>query len=392
MVSTLYAYLDSVKSEQVDFLKRLVNIDSGTYNKPGVDEVGMLCQAELAGLGFDVEVVPQKAFGDHVFARKTGASGHEILLIGHLDTVFPRGTLKERPFRIEGNRAYGPGVYDMKGGLAVMLFALRALKARSPETWRELGLRVILNSDEEIGSDTSGDLIAREAGQAGAACVLEPARPGGEYISQRKGVGVFKLTVEGKSAHAGSQPELGANAIAELAAKVTALQALTDYETGLTVNVGLIRGGQRSNVVPSFAECEVDVRVTNRPMIEQVQAELKRITERATVKGTRSKLRGEFKHHPMEFTPGAGRLFALLERAGAEIGLDVRHILTGGASDGNTTSQYTATLDGMGPRGNFAHSPDEYVEIDSLPERTKALARFLELWLQAEKDSKGGGS
>lgn len=319
-MSTLYTYLDSIRSEQLSLLERLVNIHSGTHNKPGVNEIGDVCRAELLALGFHVEVVTQREAGNHLLARKTGISGHEILLVGHLDTVYPKGTPQQRPLRIVGNLAYGPGVYDMKGGLTVM--TLKALKACSPRTWEELGIRVVLNSDEETGSDTSKDLIAREARKAGAACVFEPARPSGEYVRQRKGVGMFRLTVEGKAAHAGSQPELGANAIAEIAAKVTALHALTDYETGLTVNVGVIRGGERGNVVPAFAECQVDIRVPTRPMMEHVQAELKRITETVTVRGTKTTLTGGFKHDPMEFTPGVQRLFALLERAGAEIGVE----------------------------------------------------------------------
>jgi glutamate carboxypeptidase len=325
--------------------------------------------------------VPQTTCGDHVVGRKPGQ--RTVLLVGHMDTVFPTGTPAARPFRVEAGRARGPGVYDMKGGLVVMLFALRALAAHAPETWARLGLRVVFNADEETGSATSHDLIAAEARASQAACVLEPARPGGEYVSQRKGVGDFTLRVEGRASHAGTQPELGANAIADLAAKVSLLHGLTDLAAGLTVNVGLIRGGERPNVVPALAECEVDVRVTGQAQIDRFEAELRRIVATVHVSGTRASVEGRFAHLPMELTAGSRSLFDLLARATAEVGFETRHVATGGASDGNTTSRYVPTLDGLGPRGNFAHSPDEYVEVDSLPERAKALARFLELWVTA---------
>jgi glutamate carboxypeptidase len=249
-----------------------------------------------------------------------------------------------------------------------------------PRRGDRLGLRVVFNSDEETGSETSHDLIGAEARGAEAACVLEPARAGGEYVSRRKGVGDFVLRVTGRAAHAGTQPELGANAIADLAAKVTLLHGLTDLASGLTVNVGVVRGGARPNVVPERAECEIDVRVTSQAQIEWIEAELARIAAIVHVPGTTATVEGRFNHHPMELTPGSERLFATLASATAEVGFETRHVATGGGSDGNTTSQLVPTLDGTGPRGNFAHSPDEYVEIASLPERAKALARFLELW------------
>lgn len=381
----LFAYLDAAAGEQLQLLERLVNIDSGTYNKAGVDEAGDLLAGELKELGLPVTTHPQAELGDHVVGRKPGSAGWDLLLVGHMDTVFPTGTPQQRPFRLDGRRAYGPGVYDMKGGLVVLLYALRALRATNPGLWRELGLRVVFNSDEEIGSDSSRELIAAEARQAAAVCVLEPARPGGEYVRQRKGVGLFRLRVQGKAAHAGTQPELGASAIADLAHKVIALHGLTDFASGLTVNVGVIRGGERSNIVPGLAEADIDVRVTTLSMMEAVTAELQRIAGTVHVPGTTAALTGWFKHAPMEYTHGAQRLFAILEQAGAEVGFPVKSVATGGGSDGNNTARYTPTIDGMGPRGNFAHSPDEYVEIDSLPERTKALARFIERWLAAEK-------
>lgn len=384
-MSDLFKYLDEVAPQQLELLGRLVNIDSGTYDKAGIDEVGRVLAGELKELGLTVTFHPQAERGDHVSAYKPGTSGKTLLFVGHMDTVFPLGTVKERPFRVENGRAYGPGVLDMKGGDSCIIYALKALKATNPTLWAELGVRVVFNSDEEIGSGTSRELIAEQAKLSNAACVLEPARAGGQYVRQRKGVGMFQLTVRGKNAHAGAQPELGANAVADLAHKVALLHGLTNYQTGLTVNVGAIRGGDRANVVPDFAQCDIDIRVTSLAMIEEIQAELARIAAIVHVPGTSATLTGQFEHLPMEYTPAGERLFNILTKAGAEVGFQVENIATGGGSDGNNTSQYTPTMDGMGPRGNFAHSANEYVEIDSLPERTKALARFIELWLEAEK-------
>ena len=376
----MFSYVDSVRSEQLQLLRRLVNIDSDTFNKPGVDEAGTILATELDKLGLQVRVVPQREVGNHLLGYKPGTAGRDVLLVGHLDTVHLRGSALAHPFRIEGERAYGPGVYDMKGGLVVALFALKALQEKRPETWNRVGVRLVFNTDEETGSDTSRELIAEQARSAAAACILEPARKGGEYVSERKGVGTFTLTVQGKSAHAGAQPELGANSIAELATKVVALQGLNGSDAGFSVNVGVIRGGERANVVPALAECQIDVRVTAAAAMERAQAQLRRIAAAVSVPGTRAVLTGGFKHYPMTASPGQQALFRLLEKVGAEVGFAVRQVATGGASDGNTTSRYTPTLDGMGPRGDLAHSPDEYVEVDSLPERTKALARFIELW------------
>jgi glutamate carboxypeptidase len=384
-MSQLFTWIDNAAPTQLALLKQIASIDSGTYDKEGVDAVGRILQAELESLGFAVERHPQTAVGDHLCGYKAGTGKTEILFVGHMDTVYSKGTLAARPWRVEGDRVYAPGAYDMKGGLCTALYALKALKAEDPQTWERLGIRVVFNTDEETGSDTSKALIAREAGKAALACVLEPARSEGEYVRDRKGVGNFVLTVKGKAAHAGAQPHLGANAITDLAIKVAKLHALNDQSTGLTVNVGTIRGGERTNVVPDFAECAIDIRVTSIAMMETVQARMKEIAAEVAIPGTQATLTGDFKHAPMEYTPAMEQLFVYLTQAGKEVGYEVTKVSTGGGSDGNTTSQYTPTMDGMGPRGNGAHSVNEYVAIDSLPERTKALARFVQLWSAAQE-------
>jgi glutamate carboxypeptidase len=377
---SLYKYLDSKESQMMAFLETLVNIDSGSYDKPGIDKVINIMNARLEQLGFDTEIVELEESGNHVVGRKRGSSDKILLLLGHCDTVFPQGTASERPFHIDGNRAYGPGVADMKGGLTVMMGALDALKAEMPEVWDELGLVVVVNSDEEISSRTSRHVIEQEARRADAICVLEPARPGGEYVTQRKGHGTYHLRVTGKSAHAGVAPEQGASAIHELFQKGLALQALNDSAPGLKVNIGVTRGGMRPNVVADSAEAEIDVRIQTTEDIERIETAFRNVVSEQGIPGTHTELTGGIEFPPMLRTESSLRLFELVRLAGAEIGLSLDHIATGGASDGSYASQYAPTCDGMGPQGGAFHSPNEYIEIPSLVQRTKVLARFVTLW------------
>jgi glutamate carboxypeptidase len=379
-MTALYEYVDATADEQIDFVRSLVSIDSGTDDKAGVDRVGAILARELFALGFEVLSAPQDVVGNHVIARKSAGSGRDVLLVGHLDTVFPRGTAAARPFTIEAGRAYGPGVYDMRGGLGVLAYALRALRDAAPDTWRTLGIRIVLNSDEEPGSDTSREVIASEAQQAALACILEPARAGGEYVSARKGVSRYVVSVRGVAAHSGNQPHLGASAISELAAKIVALDALDGAEDGLTVNVGVLHGGTRVNMVADSADCEVEMRFPTLASMNLVEDCIRRVREPLAVPRTQAAVTGGLKQYPMEARVDQGPLWQLLELAGREIGFEVRRVATGGASDGNTTSRFVPTIDGMGPRGDYAHSPEEYIDVASLTERTKALARFLELW------------
>jgi glutamate carboxypeptidase len=382
-VSGLFAYLDGVHDEQIDLLRRMVSIDSGTDDKQGVDEVGRLLRFELDRLGLSTEAIPQRSVGDHLRAHKPGSSPREVLLVGHMDTVFPRGTVAARPFRLDQGRAYGPGVYDMQGGLAVLVFALRALREAAPHTWDHIGVRIVLNSDEEPGSETSRDLIAREAQSAALACVLEPARPAGEYVAGRKGVARYLVSVKGIAAHSGNQPQMGASAISEIGAKIAALDALNDFSTGLTVNVGLVRGGTRVNVVPDRAECEVEMRLPTTQSLELVGRTMEHVSETIAVPRTETTVTGGLMHYPMEPRSDMEREWQLLANACAEVGFGMKRILAGAASDGNTTARFVPTIDGMGPRGDRAHSPEEYIEVATLVERTKALARFLQLWHEA---------
>ena len=322
----------------------------------------------------------QEKFGDHVIGYKPGTGDHRILFIGHMDTVFSDGTARERPFRMEEGRAYGPGVADMKGGIVCLLYALEALKVIIPETYDRIAMDVVFNSDEEILSPTSRPVIEDRAKQAHTACVFEPARPGGEYVIQRKGVGKYIMRITGRGAHAGAQPEQGRSAIGELAHKIIALHALTDGETGTTVNVGVIRGGERPNIIAPDAYAEIDLRVPDAPTAEIIDKRIEEIARTATVADTTCEVTGGIQFPPMLQTPESKRLFEAVQEAGGILGLKLCGVLTGGGSDGNHAAQFTPTLDGMGPKGSGAHSDREYMEVATLTERSKVTALFLAKW------------
>lgn len=374
--------LDSWRDEQIEFLARLVNHDSGTDDVGDVNRVGAILAERLERLGFTVRRVVSDRFGDHLVGDKSGTGGKRFLFVGHYDTVFPSGTAKQRPFRIdEQGRAWGPGVYDMKGGLASVLYALRAHREAHTRAWEETNVTVVFNADEERLSLTSREVIETEAQRAHSVGILEPARPGGEYVMARKGAGTFYLEVRGKASHAGVQPELGASAIWDLAQKVAALHALTDLERGTTVNVGTVRGGERPNIVADRAFAEIDLRAWTPEEAEAATSAMREICERAHVPGTTARFWGQVQFPPWPpGLPGTMRLLEIMAGAGRELGVEVRAIKTGGGSDGNTTSGIAPTIDGLGPRGSRAHSDEEFVDIATLLERTKMIALFLDRW------------
>ncbi|HSB71276.1 MAG TPA: M20 family metallopeptidase [Candidatus Methylomirabilis sp.] len=374
-------WLEVHEQEAIRFLEALVNQDSGTYDRAGVNQVGDILARAYEDLGFSVGRIQQAEFGDHLLASHgTRTEGKSLLCVGHMDTVYPAGTAAARPFRIEGHRATGPGALDMKGGLTVLLFAFHALAETDSPAFRGTRFSVLVNSDEEVGSPSSRQVIGDLAQRHDAAVVLEPARPGGECVIGRKGVGHFRLEVFGRQAHAGSQPELGINAIWELAHKVCAVQALGDRERGTTLNVGVIRGGERSNVVPDYACADVDLRVWSLEEAERVGRALREVADRATVAGATAKLTGEISNPPWQTDDGTRRMLSLLQQAGSLLGIEVNGVTTGGGSDGSRTAQYIPTLDGLGPVGSQMHSPEEYLELPSLRERAALLAVLIETW------------
>ena len=368
------------QEEMVGLLRQLVEHESGTYDKPDVDRLGELLREQLNRLDFQTELLAQDQVGDHVLGRRPSRNGKQILLVGHFDTVFSHGTLAERPWRVENGRAYGPGVYDMKGGLTILLTALDALRKAGSPFWSETGITVFFNSDEEILSPTSAGPIDAIARECQTACILEPARPGGEYTFVRKGAGKFFMKIAGRAAHAGGQPELGRSAALELAHKTIALHGLNDPTTGTTVNVGVMRAGERSNIICPEAYAEIDLRALDPEAMESAIEAMRQLAVASTVPDTTTEFWGEPYFPPLPRKPVNERLFGLMREVAAEVGFEARDIVSGGGSDGNHTGQIVPTIDGMGIGGDGAHTEREFSVLASLPERAQALALFLHAW------------
>jgi glutamate carboxypeptidase len=344
----------------LELLGELVAIESPTGETAALRD---RLETELRTLGARVE-----RQGEHLRAELDGA-GPPLLLLGHLDTVWDRGTLARMPWRVEDGRAYGPGAYDMKAGLVVLLEALR-------HTTTARAVRIFLTADEEIGSLTARPLLEQAAEGAAAAFVVEPPSPAGDLKTARKGLGRFRIRVTGRAAHAGTNLRDGASAIEELAHQIVRLHELTDHETGTTVNVGVVSGGTRENVVAAEAEALIDVRVAqfaDRARLDEILGSLE-----PTVPGTSLELSGGWTRPPLERSPGSARLFAKAREHGLELGLDLHEISVGGGSDGNLVGAVgVPVLDGLGAEGGGAHADDEHVLIESLPVRAELLARIL---------------
>jgi glutamate carboxypeptidase len=317
------------------------------------------------------------------FSGRTG--GPRVLLIGHMDTVFDPGTAAERPFRIEDGVAYGPGVTDMKSGLLAGLYALKAIiDERGGLPFERLVF--IANPDEEIGSPTSTPHIRAFAAESDVALVLECARANGDIVSARKGILDLRLVIHGRAAHAGVEPEKGRSAILEAARIVAELHDLNGRWPGVIVNVGVIGGGTRPNVVPELCSLEVDVRGTSREALEAAEAEIRRIAEATEVADTSIGYEVMARWWPMEKLARSGRLVAHAQGIARALGFEVRDAATGGASDANTTSGMgIPSLDGLGPIGGNDHSPAEYLVVDSIVPRTTMLAGLL-LALAADRE------
>ncbi|TQF82490.1 M20 family metallopeptidase [Elioraea sp. Yellowstone] len=374
-------WLATQKQAMLDLLERLVNIDSGSYDKEGVDAVGAQIKAFFDAHGIAVETIPGATKGDVLRAvlaapdQAGGNAGRNIVLMGHRDTVFPKGEAERRPFRIENGRAYGPGVADMKAGLVMNAFVLAAFRKFGAAPGPMVGL---FTGDEEIGSPEGRAVIEAEGRMARAVFNAEPGRPSGNVVTARKG-GVFMvMAIEGKAAHSGGNFEAGISAIEELARKIIAIHALTDLKAGVTLNVGLVRGGQSVNTVAPFAEGEIDLRYVEPAQRDDIVAKIEAIVRTANVPGTRATLaiKGEFL--PVNPTAASNALFETYVGAAADAGLKVAGEFSGGCADSGFTAAVGApTICGVGPVGGKAHSPEEYLEIDSMVPRAQALARAI---------------
>jgi glutamate carboxypeptidase len=311
---------------------------------------------------------------DHVIAEWPGP-GRPVLLVGHFDTVWPVGQLARMPIQVTDGRLHGPGVLDMKAGLSVGLTAMRVLSAEVPES-RRPAVTLLATSDEEVGSVTSRTLIETLARRSAAVLVLEPAIPGGALKTARKGVGEFEVIVHGVASHAGADPGAGASAVHELAHQVTAIAALADPPAGLSVNVGVVEGGTRSNVVAERAGAIVDVRIGRAGDAARIEAAMARL--RPVNPRVRIEVRGGVNRPPMERSPGVARLFELARDVALGWGEQLEEGATGGASDGNFTAAIgVPTLDGLGGVGDGPHAIHEHTQIDFLPRRAALVAGLL---------------
>lgn len=355
----------------VEALERLVAIESPSDDKRRCDA----CAAAVAALFTEVtgaRVVRHQRpdRGDHIEARLGDQSQEAVVLLCHHDTVWPAGTIDRLPFRVDGNRISGPGSYDMKAGIVEAVFALGRAKPRRP-------VIVLSTSDEEVGSASSRELIEATARDAAAVLVLEPATSGGAIKTARKGIADFQLSVEGRAAHAGVEPEKGVSAIEELARQILALKQMENRALGTTINVGVVEGGTRPNVVAATARAEIDVRFA-------VASEANRVVEAIrglapALPGARLRVEGGIDRPPMERQDGVIRLASLAQGIASELGFGLEESATGGGSDGNfTAAMGIPTLDGLGPDGGGAHADSEHLLIDSWLQRTVLLQRLIE--------------
>jgi glutamate carboxypeptidase len=377
-MNDIMAFLENTKPDFLHDLAALVNRDCGTYNKAGVDGVGAWIATRCHEWGWTIERLLQEKYGDCWVARVHGDGAGRIMLSGHLDTVYPDGTAAARPMRFEdgGNRILGPGTCDMKAGVLAGMYAVRALQTMGFHDFAELVF--FFNSEEEIGSPVSRQLYAPIARAMDAALVLEAARANGDIVSARKGAGLFKLRVKGKAAHAGVEPEKGANAILELAHQIIAAQKLNGIASGVTVNVGIVGGGTRTNVVPDDAYIEVDVRATDPHGAEVVTRALNDLPHHVTIARTQVEVTGTFGSPPMPKTPAIALLVDITQGIARELGFAANDTATGGVSDANMIAgQGVPVIDGLGPVGGLDHSPDEYIDADSIVPRTTLIAELI---------------
>lgn len=364
-------------------LKAIVNIDSGTYTKAGVDRVGAYLQELFQQSGFATSFHAQQEYGDHLIATYQGdvANGARIVLIGHIDTVFPEGEAELRPFALSERAgrqvATGPGVLDMKSGVLIGLYALRLLLADQPVPCESITF--ICNTDEEIGSITSKALIQELALQSDTVLVLEPGHGVYGVVTARRGSGRYRLDVQGVAAHSGAEIQRGCSAILEIAYQVQALQALNGTIPGTSLNVGVIHGGERENIVPDYAYCLIDMRANDEAGIEAMEEAMRDVASKKALDETSITLSGGMRRQPFTRTAANARLTQLVKKAGKELGLQIEEFTSGGASDANHTSLLDIpTLDGLGASGDLAHNAGEYIEVATVPMRIALLANLIQ--------------
>jgi glutamate carboxypeptidase len=355
----------------LDTIRALATLESPTHDKPAVDACGRELQRRLEAIGARVTRIAQDAAGDHLRAEFGATGTRRILMLGHFDTVWDRGHLASMPVREIDGRLHGPGVFDMKAGIALGMLAVRAMQQFADT--ESCPVTMLWTTDEETGSETSRPILEEDARRSAAVLVLEPSLPGGALKTGRKGCGDFELVIRGVSAHAGIDPSKGASAVRELARQILRIEGLNDPGRGVTLNVGVVQGGTRANVVPDEARALIDVRVPTMADAERVRAGLASLTPE--IAGTTLQVRGGIDRPPLERTAAVVRLYETARGVAAELGRDLGEGSTGGGSDGNFTAALgIPTLDGLGAVGDGAHALHEHVVVADLPWRAALLA------------------
>jgi glutamate carboxypeptidase len=378
--STALSYFEAHRANMLEFTGGLVEQESMSRVPEATRRIAESLGDELASNGATVELLDDAHYGSTLRARFNNAGDEsqndkQLLVVGHLDTVWPIGTLSSRPFRVDGDHAFGPGIFDMKAGVMLASFAMQAIKELGRRTKRPTTL--LMTCDEETGSHFSRDIIEEEGRCSHAALVLEPPIPGGTIKTGRKGVGEFELIIRGRPAHAGNDPRAGISAITEMAHQILFINTLNDYERGTTVNVGVARGGVLSNVIAAEAHAFIDMRFRTEDEGERITDALSNLNPK--LEGARIEMRGGINRPPLVRTAETGKLFEHARSLASEIGFDLQEGSVGGGSDGNFIAALgVPVLDGLGVDGAGAHAEHEHIIISDIPRRAALLTRLIE--------------
>ncbi|MGY3572534.1 M20 family metallopeptidase [Vibrio paucivorans] len=365
-------------NDYLEELRPLIDVDCGTYTLEGIEAIATQFESKYAAMeGWQVKRIDCGKAGVGLEVRnKPDAEVIDIMLIGHMDTVFPKGTVAKRPMTTDDTKAYGPGVSDMKSGLLNVVYALRNL---NPEVIDKLSICICMNPDEETGSLDSVDWLQSVAKQAKNVLVAEAARADGGLVKARKGMARYKLTFNGKAAHAGNEPQNGRSAITEMANWILAINTMTNFESGTTLNVGVVSGGAGANIVPELAEAIVDVRFWNNNEYDDIDTQFNALAIQPHVEGVSIELEREAYKPSMVPNGQTLALMSLVEESAQELEIDINWKEVGGGSDANNTAILgVPTLDGLGPIGAGFHSDEEYLLLESIEPRIKLLMRVME--------------
>jgi len=372
-ISDLYDFCRAEHSWLIETIEALVRLESPTDDKAAVDRCGAELSSRLEAIGGRVTRLTREERGDHLLAE-FGCGSQQLLILGHFDTVWPVGQLERMPVQTESGELHGPGVFDMKAGIALAMLAVRAVLETDVSSSRRIV--TLWTSDEEVGSHTSRQAIEDEARRSEAVLVLEPSLPGGAVKTGRKGCGQFELVAHGVAAHAGVDPTKGASAIHELAHQILQVQRLSELSPGITVNVGTVAGGSRANVVADQARAVVDVRASSSDEMRMVEERIRTLPLRDP--RVRLEVSGRFERPPLERNHDVVRLYSQASNIARELGFELGEGSTGGGSDGNFTAALgVPTLDGLGAVGDGAHALHEHVDTESPPTRAALVAGLL---------------